>query len=95
MRGIRHKILEQIKKKKDAFPEDDVHMRLKEVIHPCDGGSSTFLFLLTLERRFRPCACLCCSFGLSLEGEVEGRWETSRVCCRSDLFGVHGSARPI
>ncbi|CAM9241359.1 unnamed protein product [Scytosiphon promiscuus] len=31
MRGIRHKILEQIKKKKDVFPEDDVHLRLKEI----------------------------------------------------------------
>ena len=31
LRGIRHKIVDQIKKKKDSFPEDDVHQRLKEV----------------------------------------------------------------
>ncbi|CAM9579541.1 unnamed protein product [Ectocarpus sp. 12 AP-2014] len=31
VRGIRHKILDQIKKKKDSFPEDDVHMRIKEI----------------------------------------------------------------
>eukprot|EP00752_Nemacystus_decipiens_P004342 g3967.t1 len=31
LRGIRHKILDQIKKKKDSFPEDDVHLRLKEI----------------------------------------------------------------
>lgn len=31
LRGIRHKIVDHIKKKKDSFPEDDVHQRLKEV----------------------------------------------------------------
>lgn len=31
LRGIRHKVTDQIKKNKDSFPEDDVHQRLKEV----------------------------------------------------------------
>lgn len=44
MRGIRHKVLDQLKKKKDSFPEDDVHQRMKEV--------SDFLSLV----RYKRCA---------------------------------------
>lgn len=32
LRGIRHKVLDQVKRKKSSFPEDDMHQRIKEVI---------------------------------------------------------------
>lgn len=33
LRGIRHKVLDQVKRKKSSFPEDDMHQRIKEVIY--------------------------------------------------------------